>query len=366
MKRSGSVIAFLISPDPHVSGGLMETFSLCRESRHFEHIHGAEVVLVTIPGADTYERNDLFENDEVVRPFRQLRDRLSTLESLVLHIQPRPWDLFYGGLAVHAPLLRAIPQLHVNVLGAPRSAGQIASLLTLTPTVTITTHHDRWARQFISDAYGVPVHHLSANVEPDRYRRAGFSAKEPVIAYSSDSHDPLRPAVLEAIRSGLPDYELVEVRDMAHCEYRELIARARHVISFGEGFDGYFVETVLSGGVPFAVFDDLFFPSPDYAEYPCVYGDYDTMVRSIVADIAAFDDEARYDALNQELYGRLAQLYDPRKRLASIERFYRGEYDFVPTPESRAAWLLHVIAEKDALIAGLEQSLRALAEGDSD
>ena len=53
--------------------------------------------------------------------------------------------------------------------------------------------------------------------------------------------------------------------------YMDYIAKAMFVISFGEGFDGYFIQPCLVGSVGIAVYNERFFPDSSWKELDNVY-----------------------------------------------------------------------------------------------
>ena len=56
------------------------------------------------------------------------------------------------------------------------------------------------------------------------------------------------------------------------------------VISFGEGYDGYFIEPLLSGTLSFTARNPVFFPN-EFRELPNVYKNYEEMHERITDDI---------------------------------------------------------------------------------
>ena len=74
----------------------------------------------------------------------------------------------------------------------------------------------------------------------------------------SPDYDRRRSEVLSRLRSSLPDYKFLTIPGITYADYLAKIATARFALTFGEGLDSYFVETVFSGGLGVAVFNSVF------------------------------------------------------------------------------------------------------------
>jgi len=106
-----------------------------------------------------------------------------------------------------------------------------------------------------------------------------------------------------------------------------LIRIAKWSLTFGEGFDGYFLEPVFSGGIGFAVFNDRFF-TPEFAELETVYPSWEVLMDKIAADIQRLDEPVAYHQYWRRVYDLGSNLYDPDRFRENLRKFYRGEYTF--------------------------------------
>lgn len=335
----------------------MSIFSLCKESRRFASIHKADVVLCTYPCHPTYGKNDLFDNDETVASFHDLIKQYAGLESLTLHVPELALDILYGGLARHEDYLAKIPDLHINIMNQNikymPDETTVANLYRYTANITQTTAHDRYATQEMCNKYGMPLHHMSVFIDSSSYEKTDYTNKSNVIVYSPDKKTDFRDPILSELRSKLHGYRLVEVRDMSYSKYKKVVADAKFVLTFGEGFDGYFIESVFSGGVPFAAYNDEFFPAEDFKKYPSVYKNYEEMLKNICGDVAKFDSKKTYEELNAGLYDRLSQIYSFKNYINNLENFYRGKYTFLPETNSVRKFFAKVVTKKNDEIAKL-------------
>ena len=191
-------------------------------------------------------------------------------------------------------------------------------------TVTATTAHARYTSAELRERLGVPIHRFSTFVSPEQYERRAYEAKEELLVVSPDEH-PSKAAILDCIARAQPHLEIVEVRDLKYDDYKDLIARAKWCLTFGEGLDGYFVESVWSGAVAFAVYNDRFFTQP-FSNLRTVYADYASLAAAIVADMRHLDDLARFTEYQRQQWELCASLYQYDTYVENVRLFYAGEY----------------------------------------
>ena len=114
---------------------------------------------------------------------------------------------------------------------------------------------------------------------------------------------------------------------MTYEDYKETISRAKWALTFGEGLDGYFVETIFSGGIGFSVYNRKFFPE-DFVSLRTVYGSYELLIQNIHKDISELDGEKAYVDYQNKQFSLCSKLYDYKNYLKNLEAFYRGKYTF--------------------------------------
>ena len=353
MASNNRLIIYFVPPEKRINGGIMSIFSMCKESRRFSDIHKADVRLCTYPCSPSYGKNDLFENDEEVFSFHELIKEYPRLESLTINIPEVAVQLSYNGFIEHEDYLASIPDLHFNILNqnikVMPNESTVALLYRYTPNITQTTAHDRYATQEMCDKYGMPLHHLSVFIDSSRYDKVAYKDKSDIIAYSPDDH-PMKQKVLKNIEDRLRGYKLVEIKDMSYSEFKSTIAKAKFAITFGEGFDGYFIEGIFSGSISFAVYNDDFFPAADFKKYANVYDDYESTLKGICGDIKALDDEKKYSQLNAKLRERLESIYSFKNYLNNLEAFYKKRYSFKPSYGAKEKFFFRALEQKDKLI----------------
>lgn len=183
---------------------------------------------------------------------------------------------------------------------------------------TATTAHEKYATEDLASRLNVPVSHLGVLVGPQRYTRWPMSVKEDVMLVSPDEN-PVRRPVLRRLHRTHPGLRFKVVRRLPYPAYLDLVRRARWAITFGEGLDGYFVETVFSGGVAFAAFNTRFFTS-DFQATPGVFPSMEALEQGLPALIDELQDPERYKAVQQAQFDVCAKHYDTAAYLQRVER----------------------------------------------
>jgi hypothetical protein len=173
---------------------------------------------------------------------------------------------------------------------------------------------------------GVPLHRLSCCIGPETFKLSGYREKEPLLIVSHDPH-PLREKVLNVVAQACPNLTIKIIQGLSYEEYLGLARRAKWSLTFGEGFDGYFIEPCLSGGVPFAVFNNRYF-TPPFADLENVYESWDVLIDKIAADIRRLDEPTAYEQCWRRTYDLICNLYSTARFRENLRLFYCGDYTF--------------------------------------
>lgn len=355
MPKNNRLIVFFIPTQKLVNGGILSIFSICKESRKFNDIHKADVVLSTYPGNKSYKKNDLFENDETIYDFEELINR-GKPEFLQLHIPEYASGEVYEGLKAHHEYLKDIPDLRINIMNQnilymPK-ATDVANWYTLTTKVTQTTAHNKYSTQQIADTYNLPTRHLSTFVDHHQYKWTPYENKKAIIALSNDVTEK-RGQIVAKLKKHLPSFTIKTIENMKFEEYKLFISSAKFTITFGEGFDGYYVEVFFTGGITFAVYNEDFFPDKKFSDFENTFKNYDDMLDNIIDRIKTLDNKASYEKVVTKNLDKINQLYSFSQYTENLRNFYLGKYSFVPKPGSAENLMGAVVAEKERLLKEL-------------
>ena len=316
-----------------MTGGIQSIYSICKYSR--EICPQAQCLIATVPGKYTYSYNPYFKNEEKIYRFEQIIKNAKNVEKLTLHIPEYYADKFYKALKKdEIKFLKGIKDLHINILNQNielmPEPQKLKGLYKLTDNVTQTIGHHRYATQEVCDKWQMPTHFLSVHIDLSGYKTYPFEEKENIIVLSPDKA-PYRQAIVEKLQKELPDFKLVTVQNMTFSEYMDLIARAYFTITFGEGFDGYFIIPEVQGSLAFAIYNKKFFPDKSWAELKNVYKTQEDMLKNLTDDLKFFmSNREDYLALSQkekEMHDELYNITDYKHNLAL---FYNKNYSFLP------------------------------------
>lgn len=360
MKKSNSdLVIFLVPPEQFIGGGIISIFSLCRETREVVPA-SAHVLIATYPGTATYNKNTSFENDEIIYDFETVTREHPYVDSLIIHIPEYSVETVVHGLNHFRPYLESAKNLQLNVLNQniKMMPGELiaASLFTFTTNVTQTTAHLRYTNQDLADTYRIPTHLFSVRIDPRQYVHKTFEEKENIVLFSPDEH-PLRQTLIDTVKKET-SFEVIELHDLTFEEYKALIARAKFTVTFGEGMDGYFIESAYSDSIGFTAYNEDYFPDKAYLELPNVYVNHEAMTAKFVRDIKklAVNSEL-YRSVNHETTRLLNKIYGEHFFKENVRRFYQQDYSFTPTTKIDQDLLLRTITERDIRIANTTAEL---------
>jgi len=324
------LIVFLTPGNDIVCGGILSIFSIYQETIKLKHIHAAEVIMCTIPGDRPLLRYTKFENQNYIYMLSQVLSYFQNLEKLMIHIPEYSIAQFLKNiLNKKLSRLSKIKDLHFNILLQNielLSNKEDIEELKKFGKVTCTTAHEQYSTSKIRRKLGIPLHKLSVYISPEHYNRKRYTEKEELIVVSPDYH-PQKSEVLNLIREQLPQLKIQIIKNLVYEEYKKLISRAKWALTFGEGLDGYFVETIFSGGISFAVYNTDFF-TEDFKPLRTVYSNYDELIERICLDLKDLDREKEYTQYQNEQYEICKKYYDYKRYIKNLELFYRGKYTY--------------------------------------
>lgn len=297
----------------------------------------ADVVLCTLPGDKPLLRHTLFPSDTDVYGLDQVLDYFTNLRSLTLHVPEYAAPQLARRLEERQiRCLAGIESLHINVMNQNidlmPSPEALEDLRRLATHMTMTTAHRQYCTPELSRRYRLPVHHLSVPVDTDTYPQPAFAEKDDLVLFSPD--DPAKNREVEAALTAIrPELEFVEIRGLPYAEYRRLLERARFMFTFGEGLDYYFVESILSGGVAFAVFNDRFF-TPEFLTLQTVYRSFEHLRLELAVDFQRLSDPGVHAHYREAQLAVVNGVLSLSRFRDNLRRFHGREYTWPSDVES--------------------------------
>jgi|GEM_PF-1270324 len=328
---SSRVIIVLAPGRDIVNGGVMSLVAIAAESEKLRSVHEADVVVCTCPGEPPLLRYTKFPNDRILFDFAFIMARLAPGTEVLVHVPEMYVAQFFAHsaalLAARAGTLRLRFNILLQNIDMIPQRSDIVPLQEIGP-VTVTTAHEAYANVETQRRLGCIVHHLSAWPSPTKFERRPFAERENILVLSPDLHER-RDAIVAELKRRLPDFRFVTVWKMTYMEYRELIAKAKFSLTFGEGHDGYFSEMIQGGGIGCAVYNARFF-TEDFAALPFIYPSWDELLRRLPDDIRAANVPEEFSRLNDIAYRVLKKGSSAEKFQANLLAYYQKYFPRPP------------------------------------
>lgn len=318
------LIVFLTPGYDIVNGGIISIASIYEETRKFREIHGSETIMCTVPGDPLLLKYTKFKNQNYIYSLSRILSYFNDLEYLMIHVPEYAVQQFLKNITYSDySRIRKTRDVSLNVMlqniDMLPSVKYVQSLKKL-GRLTCTTAHEKYSTQELSRELTCPLYRLSTFVSPEQYHKRNYCEKENLMIVSPDPH-PRRSAILSSISNRFPQLRLQVVKDLTYEEYKKLISRAKWALTFGEGLDGYFVETVFSGGISFSTYNSKFF-TEDFKSLRTVYENYDALADSICSDIDDLDNEIPYENYQTQQYDLCHKYYNYAKYIRNLKSFY--------------------------------------------
>lgn len=329
-RSTNRLIVFLTPGRDIVNGGILSISSIYEQTTKLYDVHRAQVIMCTIPGHPSLLRYTKFANQNYLYRFSMVLSYFRNLQHLMIHIPELCIEQFIKNTSSADHLrLAETNTVRINIM--------LQNIQLLPPTryidelrrfgqLTCTTAHEQYTTPELRSRLGMPLHRLSAYVSPEQYKKTEYVEKEDLIVISPDKHTR-KSEVLRLIGKQFPQLQVLIVKNLTYEEYKDTIAKAKWSLTFGEGLDGYFLETIFSGGVSFAVHNPIFF-TDDFRSLRTVYDNFDMLAERICTDMRRLDNETAYSNYQTKQYRLCCKHYNTEQYVRNLESFYRGEYTF--------------------------------------
>lgn len=337
-KRLKKLIVFVVpganwdTGEDIISGGIISIVSIYEETRKLKELHRSEVIMVTGPGEYLLLKHTKFENKISVFRFEQLFSFFDQLEDVLFHIPEYKVQKFisprYNKFIQN---ISGINYVHINILNQnfnlmpePKTVERLKLMASF---VTQTTAHKKYATEEFRQKWNIPLHQLSVFGSPEKYIRSEFIEKKKIIVISPDKKEE-KNQILERVSQVYDDYTQIVIENMPYEVYRETVKHAKFSITFGEGLDFYFLETVFSGGFGIAVFNREFMPE-NWRGMPGIFNSYNDLKNNLINFLQKnLSSEYYYKRIHEQQFEALSLLYSYSDYQENIRKFYLQEYQF--------------------------------------
>jgi hypothetical protein len=337
VSRSDDLVIFFNLAYDTIGGGMLSINRFAAASARLGRELGFDVLVSGIPLEENVVDYSMFESAAPMIAFSDIAARLRP-RKVVLHLPEYSIPVFLDQLTdEELRWMKSRPHLRLNILDQNHDLlpGRevIERLRDISDDVTLTTAHVGYTSARTASETDCPVSLLTPFLP--NCLRVPFDEKEMTIAVSPDP-GPMEPeeirkqVILDSLTRSLPRYRLVTVENMPLEAYKRLAAQARFTVTFGEGYDGYFVESFLSGSVAFAVYNDRFFPD-EFRTAPTVYSSWQELRGKIVADIRTLEANGeRYRSVQQSTERTIRRYANDELSMANLRDFYDRKFIHVP------------------------------------
>lgn len=332
------IIIYLTDARDIINGGILSIDRFVRKSGELDILSDYEIIVSGIPLFNPPLKYSFFEEAKPKIKFSKIVKNCHP-DELILHIPEIYPLIFFDNLSEKDKIwLAQIPKLQINILNQNNEMMPGREIIRgildqITENITITTAHNTYCTQQLSNKYSAPVHQLTPFL-PEFYQ-VDFDQKKKIILVSNDNNlfdstNVTKTDIINRLRENLPEFQIKEIQNLGLQEYKKQIANALFTISFGEGFDGYFLEPILSKSLSFAVFNPFYFPA-EFLNCDMVYKSWDDLFENIINDLTYFSqNKSAYEDAQTKALELIHNYISNDISTKELVRFYKKEYDFKP------------------------------------
>ncbi len=284
-KNEKQIVVFFNLTIHIVTGGMLSINNFVEHSKQFSTEYNFGLIMSGLPFEYAVIPNKYFEYALEPIDFNYII-KYTKPEKLLLNIPEVFIISFLNALSVkQIEWLKSIKKLNINILNQndelmpeQKYIEQIREICN--NRLTITAAHKSYCTGEKSVQYGTPVFLLRPFAE--KYYKTDFKDKKNIILLSPDFNKH-KNKIIKKLKKELSEYQFKIIRNMKFEDYKKEISKAKYTLTFGEGFDGYFLEPYLSGSIGFAVYNNVFFPK-DFPKIQTLYASWQDLYDNIVED----------------------------------------------------------------------------------
>jgi hypothetical protein len=325
-----------------LTGGILSICTIHSVVKELKHIHNCDVIASFLPNKKEKDyKYRKFKNDMIIYSFNEIETHFKTLDFLEIQIPDVMITSFKKENKEMSKFFKwteGLDNIKINILNQNDllmpALENVQDLRKIFPNMTMTVAHEQYATIEKRNYYNMPLHLLSPWLSPTPYLKRSYSEKENLILYSPDEIQSVpngssitKKEIIASLKMNLKHYKFIEIKNMKYDTYKDYASRSKFAITFGEGLDGYFTETVFSGGISFAVYNKIFF-THEYENLQSLYSSFDELMCKITDDIKYFDEISNYENYHHIQDNIISKKYSHDKLKSDVENFYLNQYDF--------------------------------------
>lgn len=333
------LVVFAIPFGDMVNGGVLSINKIYNTSKKILK-NEANVFLSTMNDSQNFVKFSKFKNDSFIININIifLFLKLRKIDEIIIHLPEYYFEPFMDSeFKKNCGKFKRVKSIIINVLNQKIEEMPEPSVFEKYRKMygnifTITAAHKKYATSEFQRKYDVPYHYLSVDIDESYYPKLNFSEKENLILISPDLH-PNKERIVSILQKSLPNFEFFTIKNVTFEQYKQLVAKAKFQITFGEGLDGYFIEPYFCNSIGFAVYNEEFF-TKKYQKLETVYESYEYLENSIVSDILklnTFEDE--YIVTWEKGFEVCKTDYNTANFLKNLSGYYKKEYKVIDSKE---------------------------------
>lgn len=327
-KDTRKLIVYLVPDFDQICGGMMCITNYLNDIKDQPEVKEYSLMLATIPSPNTFIDYTKFDAHAHVYRFEQIRKYFTNLDTLLLHIPEYQFINFLYNISPNdLAWLNNLEHVTVNIMNQNQELMPdpvfVNMLRKIVPQMTMTCAHRRYCNENLRSTYNMPLHFIPADKKID-FLYYPYEKKENLLVLSPDLH-PAKDEIVATIEKQFDGIKIVVVENMAFKDYLELIARAKWVLSLGEGFDGYVIESIFSGTISFTLYNDIFFDN-DFIPWPNMYENSNRMIETLALRMKELDSPERYNLFLKRLQALCNDEFASHGYVQQLKLYYSGNY----------------------------------------
>ncbi|WOC52462.1 hypothetical protein BPO_1815 [Bergeyella porcorum] len=339
--KNGNVIIVLVPFSNVINGGHLSIANIYHTLKRHYNLHHSTVLLsyLFLTNTPNHTHFTEFKNNAFIQDLRTILSHFKSFNSLQFYIPESYIRFFVNEYHNFWPKhfkdkLICASKLSFNILNQNdeyMNLNDIEDLRNISTNITMTLAHKQYTTKEKRNKYNVPIHHLSAWLNDGKYEKKHFKDKENIILYSPDEvkhQSGIKNEIITKVKENFPSYQVIQIKDFSYEKYKNLISKAKFMLTFGEGLDGYFIENTFCGGVSFAVYNEVFF-TPNYKNLSTTYNSYNEMKDKIVEHINYLDNEKTFEKTNNEILCEIEKEYSFEIFENKLINFLKGNLDYL-------------------------------------
>ena len=350
VKKAKKLIVFVDADYIRTCGGVIAIFNYFKYLKEIVDEDTA-LLMTTPPGPYTYVHNSDFYNEVNLCRWEQTRELIKGKDDVLFmvttglivqphtkeevlknRLQPEDYDIF-----------KTIKRIRINIIDGridfqpPKE--KCAWLFDFAQSVTTTVVHPASCTQEICNSIGMPLHLLQGRFDLEYIKKIPLHKKQKLILLSPDLYNctlDFKVKFIRKLNDELPEYPVCVPYGKKFDEYLRLVSVSSAMISFGEGYDAYFLNAQSLRTAGFAVYNDTFFPNENWKKYKNVYASYDDLYENFVKDFKEIvSSEENYNEFLSPVCREIERVYSLDDYKDALRRFYNECFDFYPSEKNR-------------------------------